>query len=166
MAIIVEDGSNVPGANSYVSLAGARAILGDYGQDLDFNDELAEIQLLKAAKYIDSWRNLFLGNKVAQSQLMQWPRDNVYIDSWLFSNTSIPQELINAQVFAAYEEAQGNTLQGTYDNRSTSSEEVTGAVKVSYFETGSLDGKKIMDRVSDELAVLIRDTRTVRGERG
>lgn len=167
MTIIVEDGSNIPNSNSYVSLADARAILTPLGQDLDSVDEVAEQQILLAANYVDAFRKRYQGWKTVSTQSMQWPRVMVSIDGSSIAIDVIPQDLIDAQVFAAYEVSLGQILQPTSTNQSVQSEEVVGAVKVSYFDTGSIDGSPILVRVNDSLNPLFTfGGSSMRGIRG
>lgn len=165
--ITVEDGSNVAGANSYVSLVDARALLDDYGQNLDVDDTIAEQQLLTASRYVDAFRARFQGLKTTSTQSMQWPRSPVIIDGSSIDNDTIPQDLIDAQVFAAYENAQGQTLQPSSTGQSVRLEEVTGAVKVEYFDTGSVEGSPALVRVQDSLQPLFKNSsgqlRSMRG---
>lgn len=151
MAIIVEDGSNVPGANSYVSLVDARDRLNSLGQDLNVNDTTAEQEILNATNYIESFRERYQGIKTDIDQSLQWPRSGVLINDFQINSDVIPQDLVSAQVFAAYEFSQGNILQPTIDGRSRASAEVVNAVKVAYFDTGSIDGLPIYVRVNDSL---------------
>lgn len=167
MTIIVEDGSNVTGANSYVSLVDARAILIPLGQDLDLDDAIAEQQILNAARYIEAFRQSFKGWKRNGIQSMQWPRFGVSIDDSSIGSDIIPQDLIDSQVFAAYEYAQGQTLQPSSPGQSVASEEVVGAVKVSYFDKGAIDGSPTLVRVNDSLNPLLKsDGFTMFGMRG
>jgi len=167
MTIIVEDGSNVSGANSYVSLIDARAILTPLGQDLDLDDETAEQQILNAARYIEAFRQSFKGWKTTSSQAMQWPRAWVTIDGSSIGSDIIPQDLIDAQTFAAYEFSNGQVLQPSLSGQSIASEEVVGAVKVSYFDVGAIEGSSTLIRVNDSLDPLLKsDAFTMRGLRG
>ncbi len=169
MAIVVEDGTEVSGANSYISLADARTLLALYGQDLNATDATAEIELHQGRLWLEAYRQAFKGDKNNQDQALQWPRSNVWIDDDLFPNNEIPQELINAQVFAAYEQSQGNDLQGNSPGQSVAAEAVAGAVSIKYFDTGAIDGKTRFTRVMDELNILLRNggiTSQMRGARG
>jgi len=166
MPLVVENGTVVTGANSYTTLANARLILQSVGQDLAESNQIAEQQLLGAMSYIESFRSQFKGIKTIETQPLQWPRYDVYIDQYYFDSSNIPQELINAQVYAAYEISKGEDLQGSSDGLSIQSEEVSGAVKVSYFNTGSVDGSPNYVRVNDELNVLLSRRLGMRGQRG
>lgn len=167
MSIIVEDGSNVPGANSYVSLIDARVILNLLGQDLDANDVTAEQQLLNSMTYIEAFRAKYKGQRTERNQPLQWPRIGVCIDDFVLDTDVIPQELIDAQVFAAYEFSTGVVLQPTVTGQVVQSEEVVGAVKVSYFDTRAVEGSFNLVRVLDSLNPLFETAGFVmRGMRG
>ena len=167
MAIIVEDGSIVFGANSYVSLIDARAILTPLGQDLDLVDAIAEQQILNAGRYIEAFRASYKGWKTTNNQPLQWPRSGVEIDNDWIASDVIPQDLIDSQVFAAYEFSNGQPLQPSLSGQSIASEEVVGAVKVSYFDIGAIDGSSTLVRVDDSLNPLLKsDAFAMRGLRG
>lgn len=90
MAIIVEDGSIVTNANSYVSEAELTSFAADRGITLTADeDEL----LIKAMDYIESLD--FQGIKVSRDQPLQWPRAYVTIDQYYFPSNEIPKELKN-----------------------------------------------------------------------
>lgn len=98
MAIIVEDGTGVAGANSYVTLAEAR----DYaaGRGVTLGDDAAVTVLLnKAMDYIESFRAQYQGRKTYPTgahpapQALQWPRKGVRIDGLVWASDAIPAEL-------------------------------------------------------------------------
>lgn len=157
MTIIVEDGGQVSGANSYVSLADARTLLADYGQDLDADDTIAEQQLLSSMRYIEAYREQFKGYKLTREQSLQWPRGDVYIDGWLSPSDEIPVELPRGQVFAAYEIANGESLQANDSGRKVSKEKVD-VIEVAYFESSATEASVRYTRVDDELSALLDST--------
>ncbi len=154
MALIIETGAIVTNANTYVSEADARTILQAIGQDLASNTVTAEQQLLNAMNYIESFRARYTGYKNSVDQPLQWPRTSVIVDGWLAPNNTIPNELIRAQVFAAYEISQSENLQPNDSGRKISSEKL-GPLSVSYFENSATDASKIYNRVLDELHPLL-----------
>lgn len=167
MSIIVEDGSNVPNANSYVSLIDARAILNPLGQDLNANDVTAEQQLLNSMNYIEAFRAKYKGQRTERTQPLQWPRIGVCIDDFVLDFDVIPQDLINAQVFAAYEFSTGVALQPTVTGQVVQSESVEKAIDTSYFNTGMVEGSFNFVRVLDSLNPLFETTGfMIRGMRG
>jgi len=94
--IIVENGTVVAGANSYVSEAG----LIDYATDrgVVLNGQ-TDVLLIKAMDYIESLA--FIGDKHTEDQPLQWPRDEVYIDRYYIERETIPKELKNGVYTAA-----------------------------------------------------------------
>ena len=110
MTIIVEDGSNVANANSYVSLTDLRSYALARGVTLSAVDATLESQVFKAMDYIESFRSRFQGVKSYQSptyvspQLLQFPRSEfkdsqlgIYIDCNRIDFDVIPTELINIE---------------------------------------------------------------------
>jgi hypothetical protein len=88
MAIIVETGEVVSGANSYVSEADLTSFATSRGVTLSGDEE--EL-LIKAMDYIESLS--YRGVKKTRDQGLQWPRAYVYIDSYYLNNDVIPEEL-------------------------------------------------------------------------
>jgi len=150
MALVVEDGSGIANADSYISLADARTLLNNLGQDLDLVDATAEQQLRLAKDYVDSFRDKFKGYKGTREQSLQFPRHNVYIDGWLFPSDQVPTEIKEAQAIAAYEVAQGETLQSTGSGRKVQSEKLD-VLEISYFKNSATESSKIYKRVIDKL---------------
>lgn len=101
MTIIVEDGSIVPNANSYVDLAGLRAFATQRGLVVPADDTAAEALLITAMDYLEGLS--YVGRRVSFDQALQWPREAAYTqDGYLIPNTKIPTQLINAQCQLAY----------------------------------------------------------------
>lgn len=96
MAIVVEDGSIVSGANSYASEAELTAYATARGVTLTAGTE--EL-LLKAMDYLETLE--YVGTKSTADQPLQWPRTGVYIDGYALSDDAIPQELKNAEMALA-----------------------------------------------------------------
>lgn len=103
MAIIVENGSIVTGANSYVTEAELTAYATARGVTLiDGTEQL----LIQAMDSIES--KSFIGTKSTAGQPLQWPRDGVYIDGYYIEPTTIPTQLKNAQMATAIAIDEGN----------------------------------------------------------
>lgn len=73
MTLIVEDGSNVAGANSYLDLTDIRAYCLNRGVTLPV-DATLEPMVFKAMDYIESKRNQYQGTKTDKTQSLQFPR--------------------------------------------------------------------------------------------
>ena len=99
MAIIVETGTGSATAESYVSVAEARAYAGLYGYTLPVADADVEMLLRKAMRYIEP--KSFQGYKISRSQALQWPRSGVVVDGYGLDPSVIPVLLKSAQIEAA-----------------------------------------------------------------
>ncbi len=97
MALIVEDGSIVTGANTYVSTADfvtwATAI--GEGANLPVDEPSLEALLLNAMFVIEA--ECYKGTRVSTEQPLSWPRSGVYVDGQTLPSDSIPYDLVQAQ---------------------------------------------------------------------
>lgn len=128
MALIVEDGSLVANANTYVSLAEYKAWADARGVTYSDNDTTVEQQILRAMDYLE--RLGFIGNKANENQPLQWPRTEAQIDGYYADATEIPKEVKTALYEAIKVEADGYS-QFTVETRRTKSETV-GDISVTY----------------------------------
>lgn len=93
MVIIVEDGSIVPNANSYVSEADMIAYAAARGVTIASGE--AEQFIIVCMDYIET--RVYQGSQVEfGTQPLVWPRTGVYIEDNLLPSTSIPFQLVNA----------------------------------------------------------------------
>lgn len=94
--IVVEDGSIVENANSYVSVATFEAYAAARGITLTGDSEQL---LIQAMDYIEGLN--YQGRKVSADQPLQWPRSGVIIDGYYVDSDVIPQELKNGEMQTA-----------------------------------------------------------------
>jgi hypothetical protein len=95
MTLIVEDGTGVANANSYIDLTFLTAFASARGLTIPTVDATKEQYAILAMDYIESVR--FCGSKVDSSQSLQWPRTGVSIDGVDFAEDEIPLRLKDAQ---------------------------------------------------------------------
>ena len=97
LVITVEDGSIVADANSYVTAAELVTYAAERGiTGLSADADVRANLLFKAMDYIET--RVFQGQQVDFGvQALVWPRDDVYIDGNLLSNTAIPLMLKRSQ---------------------------------------------------------------------
>ena len=108
MALIVEDGTLVASANSYVSLADASAYFTLYGEPAEWEEGyilLQEEARRVGTQYIDAfYAGRWEGSKRTSTQARSWPRDGVHDDSdFIISSDTIPQKLKDATCESALE---------------------------------------------------------------
>lgn len=108
MAVVVEDGSGVEGANSYVSLADAVSYATARGLTFPASPAgPAEAALIRATAAIDAtYRSRFPGQRVSgRDQALEWPRKYAGdAEGNPIAANEIPQEVVNAVCEAAVRE--------------------------------------------------------------
>lgn len=96
MAFIVETGSIVAGATSYLSVADLDSYWSDRGVTLSETDAQKEAALIIATQYVDL-NNNWKGSIVSETQPRDWPRVDVYDDEGRgIRSDEIPFQLKNA----------------------------------------------------------------------
>lgn len=155
MALTVETGAIVTGANSYVSRADAIAYASDRGVTLA--DSVAtDAILIKAASYLESYRSKFKGELVSRDQPLAWPRYNAVIEGFAWDYDEIPRHVINAQLAVTLEiNAGDDPFNPTQQQGPVTQESVAGAVSVSYAAGSSSSIKVQKDRESAALVNLL-----------
>jgi hypothetical protein len=156
MALTVEDGSIVTGANSYVSLQDARDYASARGVDLPTDDGELEVLLIKAMDWIESMRDDFRGYKRTDDQPLQWPRYEVYVDWYYVESDTIPRELRNAQMAAAVELHEGNELLANESDSGPVQQESVGDISVTYATRQRAVGPSAFAKPYAQLAPLLR----------
>jgi hypothetical protein len=158
MALTIEDGTLVAGADSYVTVAEAKAYATKRGSAVfaALTDADIEEYIILAMDYIEGFRSEFKGEKVSSTQALQWPRQYVYIDDVLISNTTIPAELKNAVIQSAIE-ATAETLQPNTGGRTVTKERVD-VVEVEYAARGAATDYKVFNKVLKWLNPLLART--------
>jgi len=139
MALVVEDGSVVAGANTYLNTGEGEVILEDrFGIT---GVTLTEAELKSAAQYLEGFCDQYQGVKVDPvNQSLCWPRSGVSIDCVPLSSSVIPQDLKTAQALAAYEANQGKDLQPNQSKQTVKRKSIAGQIDVEYSESGMSSG--------------------------
>ena len=132
--LIVEDGSIVLGANTYVTIAEYTAYAEGFGVTVEDTNAF-KVQLIKAAQYIASKESQLMGDMVERYQPLSYPRNNLTdLDNFSWQNNEIPTLVKNCQMSLALDIQAGEDLYNLSQSSSVGvkSEEVKGAVKVEY----------------------------------
>lgn len=161
MSLIVEDGTGLINADSYVSLVDARVYALKFGYTLPIDDESANIVLRKGAIYVDLFEGSYSGQRLVDTQALSWVRVNAYKcagqDQIDLPSDSVPNEIKYAQVIAAHNYNINALIRVNDDGFAVASKEVVGAVKISYFDndkTGkSIDITEAIDMLSNLMCV-------------
>jgi hypothetical protein len=152
VALIVENGTEVAGANTYVTDAEFVAYAAARGKTIASTAVNREIQLIKSMDYIEGHRSKFKGTKNTQTQPLQWPRFDVVIDTYYLDSDQIPKELKEAQMEAAIFINSSEILKnGTTQNISR---EKLNTLEIAYFSGGSYEVSRT-DSVDVKLDILL-----------
>lgn len=108
--LIVEDGSLVANANTYVDLTYLSAFASDRNLTIPTDNTVKENYILRAMDYIESLADRFIGVRYTEDQALQWPRSYVYIDGYLKETDFIPPDLKKAVCQLVVEQEAGNPL--------------------------------------------------------
>ena len=130
MALTVEDGTGVVGANSYITVAELRAFAADRAISIPAEDSLCIPLLVKATDYLDL--KDYIGSKATSGQGLAWPRKaegyyTVLDDIYTYA---IPTALKTAQAMVAIEVQNGELLPTIRPGKYLSTK--IGSISVSY----------------------------------
>lgn len=133
MAIVVEDGTLVSGANSYITLAEFKAWADDRGITYGA-DSLLSQQLYRSHDYFEGLK--FKGLKADENQAMQWPRDQVLIDGYAVDSNEIPKEVKTALYELIKLEIDGDSKLSPSEREVTS--EQVDSIKITYKDNAGM----------------------------
>lgn len=154
MALIIEDGTGVTGANSYIDVETARAYASARGLSLPVADAEVERLLIKAMDFIESFRGEFQGLKTSIDQALQWPRTGASLDGYDLATDAIPTVLASAQAQLAAD-ANLQDLMPVGTGKEVLMERVD-VVQVQYAETGDNNPQPIFTKAEALLKPLLK----------
>jgi hypothetical protein len=176
--LIVEDGTIIAGANSYITLANADAYHDARGNStwIDAEEKEREEALIKATDYlIQKYRNCWKGIRVDEDQTLDWPRAGVQTEDFFEPDTGprpalfpglafivdedeIPTEVQNATAEAAMRSLAGDLLPDVEGTRSIK-RLAAGPASIEYFQTGQGPDEKIFPVIERMLEPYLDPTR-------
>lgn len=166
MALTIEDGTGVAGADAYWSIAQIKTYAESRGLQFDDTDvDPAEAAARRAATWLDAtYRRRLPGQRVkGRAQGLEWPRKYAYdVDNEAISDTEVPPEWLRAYGEASIRElAQPGVLSpDVVVGRIEKSVSVAGAVSVTFADDGDLVGSQrpIVTLIDDILSGLLGDS--------
>jgi hypothetical protein len=147
MALIVEDGTGLADAESYISVLDCDALLVKWGRSSDawtaLDEATKEGLLRNSTMYIDADYGMkFSGEVVNSTQALAWPRSNAYkTNGQSIPSDEVPVEVLRACSFIAVETIEG----GVYfddDNGARIASESVGLGQSALTESKSYQGGK------------------------
>ncbi len=152
MSLIVENGSVVPNADSFLILADARALASNYGLELDADDTAAEVQLRQAYQALIVYEPQLQGVRVSAEQTGIYPRSGVEKNCFPVASNVIPQEVKLAQIYQADAINSGSANTNSVETgEKLASFEVVGAYKESYQDDSNTNLNTIVQGVYNSL---------------
>ncbi len=133
MALTIEDGTGVTGADSYATRAGYIAFASDYYGETVANEDAIDAPLRRATAYLDGLR--WKGSRTnGRSQPLAWPRKSmVDCDGNDIGENTIPDELLTAEYELARAEA---ASPGVLSPQGSLRDSVVNKEKVDVIEVG------------------------------
>lgn len=155
MALIIEDGSNVTGANSLNTDAELVAYAASRGLQLPATEAERDILQVLAMDFINDNEDDMQGYRTTSDQELSFPRTGVVVNGFLSPSDKIPATLKKAQneaSIAAY-------TQSLLTNESTNNvqSEKVDVIQTSYFKGGSIS-KVRLERVFNYLNPVLMPT--------
>lgn len=142
MALIVEDGSNVPNANSYADLAFIRAYAAQRGFALPDNDAEVERFAINAMDAIEA--RTYGGRRTYNPQLLSFPRVGLETEEGTYAANAIPSRVKKAQAQLVAYIAAGIDLFPSGNAEPAIKIDKVGPLTTEFFDTsGSLGGPAI-----------------------
>lgn len=136
--IIVEDGTGVANANSFVSVEDARTYAEARGVEFPADDDEVASMLIRAADYLEAQECRFQGKRTSSSQALAWPRTGVVLNCDDVPPNVIPKSLIAAQVQLAMAIAAGFDLQPNISPQDYVTREKVGPIETEYADPVSV----------------------------
>lgn len=155
MAIVVEDGTNVANANSFVTEAELTAYLSERG--IVPTGSLS-VALIKAMDYIRSVESRLQGSRSYTSQRLPFPRTGLYLRGDEFPRYSIPEEVKTAQMEAALQVVKGVDLMPTVVPGTAVKRKKIGPLEKEFFDPGSTGSQPQLTSVESILSILFGAT--------
>lgn len=105
ITLIVEDGSGLPNANSYLSIEEADEFLSvDFHKSqawVEFDDDTKALLIANATRYLDD-NYQFYGKRATKTQALEWPRHGARdCDQDCISSAIVPKEVKRAAAYLA-----------------------------------------------------------------
>lgn len=153
--LIIEDGSQVDNANSFVTDDEYKAYANLRGLTVAPTQPEREADLIAAMDYLQSVECSMQGTRSSSTQSLLFPRYGVCLYGYMLTNNSIPQEIKNAQMEAAVFST-FNSLLTNSTNENIKREKVD-VLETEYFAGGS-NTTVNLQRVNAYLQPLMKST--------
>lgn len=156
MALIIENGTGVANADTFVLLADARTIATNYGITLPADDTEAEVSLRQGYRNLLTQEALLQGSRATDTQNNIFPRTGVYSNCKQIDSDAIPEDVKFAQIYAAEAISGGYSQNAVNNGQRLSSFNVDGVYSESYQDGSSVNTNAIIQGVVNALYPLTK----------
>jgi len=138
--IIIEDGTGIANANSYVSVAELRVFADGRGELLSIDNDVVARLLIQASDWIQAQEamGLLIGERAHDLQALAFPRKwSVYCESAypLLDGNVVPINIKTTQSFLALSAARGLSLMPDFVSTDSIKREKVGPLETEYFQS-------------------------------
>lgn len=165
IVIIVEDGSGVLNANSFLTVVEMRTYAANRGVTLSPDDDVVGAMGIKATDYLEAQCCRYQGSKTDESQALCFPRTGVYLGNseTEFPSDGIPNQLKAAQGALVMAVAAGIELLPNTTAADYITEETVGPITTKYANPVSVGMSPNLNAAEALLAVLFGECRSYGG---
>ncbi|HCS46463.1 MAG TPA: hypothetical protein DIW52_27280 [Pseudomonas sp.] len=130
MALVIENGNVVPGADSFATAAELVTYAANFGKTIPADEVAQEALLRRAALQMDAmpWK----GRAVSRDQALAWPRAEVKRQDWTLRQDEIPAQIKAGQMALAAEIHADDLAPPEIKKGAVIKERVEGAVERQY----------------------------------
>lgn len=154
MALVLEDGTGLEDADSFVSLAEVRAFASSRGVTLSEDDATVETLIILAHDYILAREGQLQGIRLKESQALPYPRRGVCLYGRYLADGVIPRTLKSAIAQLVIESLTISILPARTDSRVV--RETVGPITTVYSDgKTTFDPQPVMPRVDAFLGPLL-----------
>lgn len=132
MTLIVEDGTGVANADSFLALVDARALAAQYGIVIDADDTKAQVELRQGYRGLLASENQLQGTRTHDIQTGIFPRTGVISNCVEVASDAIPIDVKLAQLYYQAAINSGYDNNGVNDGQNLKSFEVPQVYKEEY----------------------------------
>lgn len=168
MALVVEDGTGLATAESYLSVADAGTYHSNHGNSTwSGTDAAKEAALRRATRYLDGhYRGRWKGFKRLRTQALEWPRYEAYdLSGYDLDSDEVPTAVKHATAEAALRElVSPGSLQPDLDRGGMVQSKTVSAGPVSSSTTYAADAtaRKLFSVLDELLSALVRSSTSVK----
>lgn len=162
MTIIVEDGTGLADAESYVSVAEFVLYHTNRGNSVaTLPTATIEVLLRKSTDYLTAqYRGKWLGYRSTSTQALDFPRTGIVVDDFItIESNQIPKELKNAQCELAARANDGALMQ---DETQKVKRKKADVIEVEYVESASVQTRYA--QIDNMLSVFLSTTNSIQVE--